>query len=412
MTRRHRWLAPTALVVAALLAGCEDLGPSQPAGTVHPSSSPAAASSSGPGGSPVAGATEPPTCAQATFDAMTLEQSVGQLFMVKVPTLAADAAITEAITSWHIGNVWYGRTTIGVQAIRKVSDALQALAANDGPSSATGGVPLFISANQEGGGIQGLSGPGFATIPSAVTQGTMPTDQLETQAGVWGSNLDDSGVNVDFAPVADVVPAGTESQNAPIGQLHREFGSDPSAVADHVTAFINGLHDAGVATTVKHFPGLGRVVGNTDNTADVVDKVTTRNDPYLEPFRAAIQDAETEFVMVSLATYTKIDPSHLAAFSSIVMQDMLRGDLGFDGVIMSDALSATAVLSLTPAARAVRFLEAGGDVIVLEPVSTAITMVKAVTSRATANTTFRGIVDAAALRVLEAKDEAGMLPCS
>src|SRR4051812_18896136 len=91
MTRRHHWLAPTALVIAALLAGCEDLGPSQ-AGSVNPGSSAGATattpSSESPDGSPVAGATEPPTCAQATLDAMTLPQRVGQLFMVKVPTVA------------------------------------------------------------------------------------------------------------------------------------------------------------------------------------------------------------------------------------------------------------------------------------------------------------------------------------
>ena len=408
MTRRG-WLGPIALLVVVALAGCDSLA-ATPSSAGHPTPTSPASSESpldSAEGSPIAGATEPPPCAQATLEAMTLQQRIGQLLMVKLPTVAVGASISNAITTWHIGNVWYGRTTIGVDAIRQVSDGLQSLATKE----ATGSVPLLISANQEGGGIQGLSGPGFATIPSAVTQGTWPTDQLESEAGTWGSNLADAGVNVDFAPVADVVPAGTESQNAPIGQLHREYGSEPGPVADHVAAFINGLHDAGVATTVKHFPGLGRVAGNTDTTSAVVDRVTTRTDPDLEPFRAAIQDAQTEFVMISLATYTKIDPSHLAAFSSIVMQDMLRGDLGFDGVIVSDELAAKAVVSLTPAARAVRFLEAGGDLIVLTPVSTAITMVKAVTTRATANATFRSVVDAAALRILEAKDEAGLLPC-
>ena len=74
------------------------------------------------------------------------------------------------------------------------------------------------------------------------------------------------------------------------------------------------MQGAGVATTVKHFPGLGRVVGNTDFTAGVVDAITTADDPYLEPFKTAI-DAGVPFVMVSLATYDQIDPTHLAAFS-------------------------------------------------------------------------------------------------
>ena len=88
-------------------------------------------------------------------------------------------------------------------------------------------------------------------------------------------------MNVNFAPVADVVPPGGSATNAPIGQLDREYGHHPGIVASHVAAFIDGMRAGGMATTVKHFPGLGRVEGNTDHTADVVDTVTTPDDPYL-----------------------------------------------------------------------------------------------------------------------------------
>ena len=116
---------------------------------------------------------------------------------------------------------------------------------------------------------------------------------------------------------------------------------------------------SGVATTAKHFPGLGRVVGNTDFSAGVVDAVTTANDPYLGSFRAAI-GAGVPFVMVALATYTRIDPAHLAAFSPLVIGGLLRGDLGFRGVVMSDDLGATAaVASMLPGQRALSFLLAG-----------------------------------------------------
>ena len=413
MTRRPASAAVTVLAaVVLLLAGCDAVA--TPSGTTGPSGRPSTpptagssvAASAGP--TPTIGATEPPTCAQATLASMTLQQRVGQLFMIKLPSLGVGATIRDAITNWHIGNVWYGRRTDGVTAIRAVSDALQSLATD----AATGGVPLFISANQEGGLVQGLSGPGFETIPSAVVQGTWSIDRLGSEAGVWGSDLGDAGVNVDFAPVADVVPAGTESQNAPIGQLRREYGSTPQSVADHVVAFIDGMHVGGIGTTVKHFPGLGRVEGNTDSTAEVVDDVTTRDDPDLEPFRAAIQDGQTEFVMASLATYTKIDPDHIAAFSHTILTDMLRDDLGFDGVIMSDSLSATAVLAWGPGTRAQSFLLAGGDLIVLTPFTTATSMITSVTKRAQAHADFAAVVDAAALRILQAKDEAGMLPCS
>jgi len=419
MTRRPGWIAPSALVLAAVLAGCDALVPttaptaSAPQPTPTPSATDVATGTPAPTATATSGPTPPPSCAEATLEGMTLAQRVGQLFMVRDPTVSVGDAIRGAITTWHVGNVWFGRTTIGVSAIRSVANGLQRLTTG----TATAGVRLLISANQEGGGgtgftdIQGLSGPGFATIPTAVTQGTWSVTKLRTEAAIWGGDLGDAGVNTDFAPVADVVPAGTESQNAPIGQLHREYGSTPSVVSSHVVAFIDGMHDAGIATTVKHFPGLGRVEGNTDNTAAVVDDVTTRNDPYLEPFQAGIQEAQTEFVMVSLATYTKIDPNHIAAFSSIVMKDMLRDDLGFGGVIVSDSLSATAVTAIPAGTRAIRFLEAGGDLIVLTPISETIAMIQAVTARASSNQAFRAIVDAAARHVLETKDEAGLLPC-
>jgi len=88
-------------------------------------------------------------------------------------------------------------------------------------------------------------------------------------------------------------------------------------------AFIAGMHQSGELVTIKHFPGLGRVVGNTDFAASVVDQTTTPNDPYLGPFQQAIA-AGADLVMVSTATYTRIDPQHLAVFSPVVI-GLLRG---------------------------------------------------------------------------------------
>ena len=391
--------------LAIVLLGCTSLPTSRPSITAGASQGPSAA----PGESPEATEelpTEPPSCAEATLDAMTEAQRVGQLLMAKLPSVAVSAGVRDAVVRYHVGNWWYGRTTVGVAAMRAVSDDLQALATIEN----TGGAGFLISANQEGGLVQGISGPGFDTIPSAVTQGTWAVDDLTAKASIWGGQLADAGINTNFAPVADVVPAGTESRNAPIGQLRREYGSEPGVVADHVGAFISGMQDAGILTTAKHFPGLGRVLGNTDSTAEVVDSTTTVDDPYLDPFQAAI-DSGTDFVMISLATYTKIDPDNPAVFSPLILGDLLRGQMGFSGVIMSDSLSATAVLFLTPRQRAIRFLEAGGDLIVLTPISNATSMIQGILARAATNPTFKARVDDAALRVLEAKDLAGLLPC-
>jgi beta-N-acetylhexosaminidase len=288
-----------------------------------------------------------------------------------------------------------------------VADAVQAQAT----PAATGAVGFFVAANQEGGLIQALSGPGFDTIPSALSQGGLTPAVLEQKAARWGRQLGAAGINLNFAPVADVVPPGTDAQNAPIGQLKREFGHDPATVASHVAAFIEGMQEAGIATSAKHFPGLGRVVGNTDFTAEVSDSVTTRDDPYLEPFATAVGSG-TPFVMVALATYELIDPAHLAAFSPTVIGGMLRGDLGFDGVVISDDLGATAaVASIPPGTRAIDFVAAGGDMIIAKDLASATEMATALAAHVAEDATFRGRVDDAALRVLEAKEAARLVTC-
>ena len=346
------------------------------------------------------------SCVARTLAAMTVPQRIGQLFMIQLPKDRLDAKHQAAIADDHFGSVWFGRSTAGVKALRAVAKSVQALAT----PAATGGVRFLIAANQEGGLIQGLSGPGFTTIPSAVDQGKLKPAALTSAATTWARELRHAGVNVNFAPVADVVPPGGSATNAPIGQLDREYGHHPSTVASHVVAFIDGMRAGGMATTVKHFPGLGRVEGNTDHTADVVDTVTTSDDPYLLPFRLAIDDA-VPFAMVSLATYERIDPSAIAAFSPTIVTGLLRTTLGFKGVIMSDSLTAEAVAAIPPADRAIRFLSSGGDLIVLGRLAPAIAMAKGLASLAATSPAFAKTIDVAARHVLRAKVAAGLVDC-
>jgi beta-N-acetylhexosaminidase len=142
----------------------------------------------------------------------------------------------------------------------------------------------------------------------------------------------------------------------------------------------------------------------------VVDRVTTRHDAYLRPFQAAIHD-QIPVVMVSLARYALIDRAHVAAFSRVVMRGMLRHDLGFSGVIISDSMTARAVQSVPAAARGVRFLRAGGTVVLAVDTSTTRTMAAAVLATARSSDHFRAIVRRDALVVLRAKARNGLLPC-
>jgi len=371
--------------------------PATPSPTVRPSPTP----------SPAQATTVGTTCALQTLASMSEAQRIGQLFMVGLADDQLTATLRAAIGQYHFGSVLFTKkSSAGVSGILAVSNAVQAQATK----SATDGVPFFVAANQEGGLIQTLSGSGFEVMPSALTQGSLSPAQLQAAATTWGRELKAAGVNLDLAPVSDVVPPGTDDQNAPIGALDREYGHYPATVASHVVAFIDGLRAAGVGTTAKHFPGLGRVEGNTDFTSAVVDTVTTRHDPYLLPFERAVA-SHVPFVMISLATYTQIDPQHLAAFSNTVINGMLRGDMGFRGVVMSDSLSATAVVSLSPGTRAIRFLDAGGDMIVLNQVDQASAMASAIASFAATTSWFRARVDNAAWHVLRAKEAAGLLTC-
>jgi beta-N-acetylhexosaminidase len=420
-TGRNRWraraMAACALVLSGVaVAGCTG-GPAapspSPSSTAPVSHRPAAASP------PATPATDPPqptaattasaaaACVDQVYGGMTLAQRVGQLFLVGVSGDVAGPVTAAALRQYHFGSLLLeASTAVGVYGLSAATAHMQSLATQ----ASTDGVRFFVAANQEGGQVQPLTGQGFSEMPTALTQGSWPVSTLRQQAQAWGSELRQAGVNLDLAPVMDVVPPGGAATNAPDGQYEREFGFDPAGNGAHGAAFIEGMAAAGVATTAKHFPGLGRVTGNTDFTSGVVDSVTTPTDPYLGSFRAAV-GARVPFVMVALATYTRIDPSRLAAFSPVVMR-LLRSGLGFGGVIISDDLGQAAAVAAIPAGqRAIDFLSAGGDMVTSQIMAPAEVMAAAVLARASADTSFRALVDAAVLRVLTAKQAYGLLPC-
>ncbi|WP_324784965.1 glycoside hydrolase family 3 N-terminal domain-containing protein [Streptomyces sp. H51] len=363
---------------------------------------------------PVAGsATSAPaaavaSCADTVYSGMTQAQRIGQLFMGGVSASSPSATDLGTLRDQHVGSVMLtGRSSAGVTATRDVVDGIR------GQADTVSGrrVGLLVATDQEGGQVQVLSGPGFSTMPNALTQGGWSTSTLRSRAAGWAGELRSAGVDLNLAPVADVVPADLGTRNQPIGRYYREYGHTPDVVASHSKAFAVGSERAGVMTTLKHFPGLGRVIGNTDTTANVVDSVTTTTSSYLTPFRSGIQ-AGSPFVMVSLATYSKIDSHHIAAFSPTVVRKLLRTQLGFKGVVISDDLGqAVAVRSYTPAQRATGFLAAGGDLILTVKPSIVPAMAQAVGSRMQTDAAFRSGVADSVHRVLAAKAAAGLLDC-
>ncbi|AQP43689.1 glycoside hydrolase family 3 N-terminal domain-containing protein [Tessaracoccus flavus] len=331
-------------------------------------------------------------------------EQVGQLFMIGVDTGGLDEATRSAIANARVGSVvLLGNTSAGASPIRQLTAELGSLGSHR--------VPVLIAVDQEGGTVQRLKGEGFSSIPSAREQGALAEGDLRAAAQQWGEELREVGVHYDLAPVADVVSEAKRGTNEPIGQLNRDYGSDPEAVSQSIVEFVEGMGAASVATSVKHFPGLGEVVTNTD-FGIATDDVIEADGESLEPFAAAI-DAGVDSVMVSSAVFTKIDPDNEGVFSSVVIEDLLRDDLGFDGVVIADDLGAAkSVSGVAPADRALRFFDAGGDLLINANPSLMATMADATLGRAQSDAEFADRVLDSVERVLRLKSGVGLVDCA
>jgi beta-N-acetylhexosaminidase len=414
MRRPVALIALTALVVA----GCGDsnsptAGPSTvPSSSVptteEPTSEPSEQPSS-PEPTPTDTLTETPSetptegCIDQKLQSLTLREQAAQLIMTGIDASGMTSA-QKAVVQQKSGSVFLMGSSGSLAHTRSAMSAVNT-------AGTVKGIKPLIAADQEGGQIQRLKGPGFDRIPAATVQGTWSSSKLTAQAQLWGGQLKQAGVTVDLAPVADVVPSSLKSQNAPIGQLNREYGDTPADAARGVQAFVQGMRKAGIATSVKHFPGLGRVRGNTDFSSGVVDNVTVRDDPYLQPFADGIK-AGASMVMISTVTYTKIDPNNRAIFSPTVIQGMVRGDLGWHGVVITDDVGAAAEVASVPAgARATRFVAAGGDIVINAKAGLTATMVDALVAKARQDQSFAAKLASSVRRVLTLKQDQGLVNC-
>jgi beta-N-acetylhexosaminidase len=344
----------------------------------------------------------------ATVDALTPQQRLGQLVMVGFDTNASLGSLDDLVAGSHVGNVIYLGGWDGAGKVTRTSKHLQGLVS----ARSTGDVGLLIAADQEGGVVHQLRGDGFTRPPSAKEQATMSSAALTKAATGWARELEAAGVNVNLAPVTDTVPADIGRANEPIGRWGRQYGSDPKTVERASTAFLKGMLAGGVEGTVKHFPGLGRIRNNTDfNSTGITDDVTDADDPFLRPFSAGVK-AGAGLVMVGSARYSKLDPKVPAMFSAPIVTDLLRGDLGYDGVVITDDVNAKAVASTPAAQRAVKVVDAGGDIVLTGDASAAPSMLKALKAKAAADPAFAAKVAASVERVVTLKERMGLLPCS
>jgi beta-N-acetylhexosaminidase len=234
-----------------------------------------------------------------------------------------------------------------------------------GPQSLAEPGPLLIAADQEGGQLMGL-GDGTTPFPGNMALGAVGDEELTRRVGrAMAVEMRAMGVNMVYAPDCDVA---TNTANPAIGI--RSFADDPGAVARHASAMVLGLHEGGVAATAKHFPGMGDVALDSHLGLPVLRHGRERLDATeLVPFRAAI-GAGVDMVMsahIALPSVTG-DPGLPATLSGAVMGDLLRGDLGFEGLSITDALDMRALPQGEAQARAVvQAIEAGVDLLLCVP---------------------------------------------
>lgn len=338
--------------------------------------------------------------AEALADGMSVKGQAASLVMAGVPASGASAAQIAALQEQGISNVFLrGRSQLSVSQtaaqVRKITGALE--------RNVPGKLPVWVATDQEGGFVRVLQGPGFTELPAAVKQGAWSQATLKSRMSAVGAELAEAGINVNLAPVADVVPSSIGTANDPIGYFGREYANNSADAAQDVLTVNQALAAEGVQPVVKHFPGLGRVTANTDTSRSVTDASTGSESEQLAPFKEAIAQ-DLSWVMVSNARYTPIDQKNDAPFSSKVITGLLREKLGYEGLVISDDLcEAKQVSNVAVGQRAVRFIAAGGTVPLCVNTADAVTMAAALAREAGKDKQFAAQVREAAVKVMEEK---------
>lgn len=358
--------------------------------------------------------------AERTLRGMTLEQKVGQLFVADVWGQAPNEkhagnqekygvdTPSEVVRKYQPGGVIYfnnnGTDNVdNPKQVAKLSNGLQRAA-----SATDTGVPLIVSVDQEGGRVTRVGEPATEQ-PSAMALGAgRDSGAAEATAAVTGSELRAMGINQDFAPDADV---NSNPANPIIGS--RSFSADPQVASEFVSAQIHGYQDSGkntktVSSSAKHFPGHGDAATDSHTSLPTIDRTEQEwRETDLPPFQAAI-DAGIDSIMTAHIRVPSLDPSgEPATLSKPIMNGLLREELGYDGVVVTDSLGMQGVRELHPDREIpVLALEAGVDQMLMPP--DLDVAVNGVLDAVKSGRITEQRVDRSVLRILELKHKRGI----
>mgnify|MGYP001401270188 CR=1 FL=1 len=295
--------------------------------------------------------------------AATLEEMTGQMILVGFRGLELDdsAPIVRDVAQGRVGGVVLfdydvllkkpERNVQSPEQVRRLTAFLASRART----------PLLVAVDQEGGRVQRLKARnGFRDFPPAAEMGAWNDPARVRGVGAdMGRVLADAGFNLDFAPCVDL---NVNPKSPAIGALGRSFSADPARVARDARAFAQGLGTAGVLSCLKHFPGHGSAMG--DSHLGFTDVTTTWDAKELEPYRTLLGQGAVDMVMTAHVFNAALDPEYPASLSWRITSGLLRGDLGYAGVIVTDDLQMRAVTDKYSLEETVRLaLAAGADIL-------------------------------------------------
>ena len=301
---------------------------------------------------------------ESILQRMTLEQKIGQMMIVsfriwkEVPAEAVEGAeepesvnITELNDEIRacLHDYHFGGTLLFAENCRDAEQVLRLVSDIQAENLAGGGLPLLVAVDQEGGSVSRL-GFGTTGVGNMALAATGEPENAQAMAAIHGEELRLLGINTDFAPVMDV----NDNPNNPVIGV-RSFSDAPEAVAKYGVAYMEGLRSAGVIATLKHFPGHGNTDTDSHTGLPLIDRSYDElKTVELVPFQAAI-DSGVDMIMSAHIQYPQIETGtcaststgeeiHLpATMSKAILTDILRGDMGFEGVVVSDALDMDAI---------------------------------------------------------------------
>lgn len=322
---------------------------------------------------------------------LTLEQKVGQVVLLSFSGTSVPPYVAEALRERRAaGAILFGGNIASPAQLRTLTADLR-----------RGSWRPLVAIDQEGGRVRRVPWVG----PTRTAREQLAAGRVRADAAAAARELRALGITVTFAPVADVPSV---SRAALAG---RSFSRDPAVVSRAVREAIRGWREGGVAATAKHFPGLGAAPANTDDAIVTIPRLRARLDATdLAPFRSAIA-AGVPLVMVGHARYPALDRSRIASQSRAIVSQLLRGELGFSGVVVTDSMEAQASLatgSITTASE--RAVRAGVDLVLLTGRSSYRPVYDHLLAVARRDAVFRARVGESAARVLALKARGALPP--